>query len=214
MYSHNPLVLAVLSILKNNKTTLGLYDLIQTLEQQGYALVDQPETLTYELRMFRKNFVVMNALYQLQKDLEKSGYFLYISSLNIQLIQVSTSQTVSEVTALIDTEYDPVADQKVGDYYLDWSHFDEADQATVEALLNDFWERYTEYHKHKNRTDKRLDALRILGLESSASWEDIQQRYRQKVASSHPDRGGSNRDFIEIREAYQTLRFIFEKSQF
>ncbi len=212
MYSENPLVLAVLSILKNNKTTLGLYDLMQLLEQQGYTLVDEAETLTYELHMFRKNFVVMNALYQLQRDLRGSDYFLYISSLKIQLLEVTSSQNMSDVTALIDIEYDAVADQKVGDYYLDWSNFDEADQSTVEALLKDFWERYTEYQKNKNRMDKRLDALRILGLESSASWEDIQQSYRQKVAASHPDRGGSSHHFIEIREAYQALKFIFEKS--
>ena len=209
MYSQNPLVLAVLRILKNNNQVLGLYDLMKELESEGYLLEDDTATLSYDLTMFRKNFIVMNALYQLQKDISDTGYYLYISSLKIALYEAAGS----DQTALAGLDIDSEADQKMSKYYLNWDNFESADDDTVKKLLNGFWKRYNDYQNNQNRLDKRLDALRILELESSASWEDIQQSYRKKVMTSHPDKGGSSKYFIEIREAYQTLKFIFHKSQ-
>ena len=181
---------------------------MQKLESEGYVLHDEDEAISYNLRMFRKNFVVMNALYQLQRDFKNSGYYLCISSLKIALYQ---SDSVDQ-RALTELDVDLLADQKMSEYYLDWGNFESADDDAVNRLLNGFWERYNEYQNNQNRIDKRLDALRTLELESSASWEDIQQSYRKKVMMCHPDKGGSNKYFIEIREAYQTLKFIFHKS--
>lgn len=209
MYSQNPLVLSVLRILKNNNQVLGLYELMQQLSSEGALLENEDETLSYDLTMFRKNFIVMNALYQLQQDISETGYYLYISPLKITLHQLdSTNQS-----ALKELDIDSVADQKMSEYYLDWNNFESADDATVKRLLNGFWQRYNDYQNNQLRMDKRLDALRILELESSASWEDIQLSYRKKVMASHPDKGGTSKYFIEIREAYQTLKFIFHKSQ-
>ena len=204
MYSSNPLILAVLSILKNNKEALGLYELMQQLESQGYTLVNDAEHLTYELIMFRKNFVVMNALYEIQRDVLESGYYLYISALEINLCVASSSDAKS----LIGDDKDIEADQKMSSYYLDWSNYNSTDQAAVEALLNNFWSRFNEYNKYKKSDEQRLDALTILELESDASWEDIQKSYRKKIAVNHPDKGGDSKKFIEIREAFQILKYF------
>ncbi len=209
MFSQSPLILAVLRILKNYNQVFGLYELMQMLEAEGYILTDENEILSYEMTMFRKNFIVMNALYQLQKDLLNSGYYLYITSLKITLIE-SNKLDQSELTEL---EIDLDVDQKMSDYYLNWENFETADDTYVKNLLDSFWQRYNNYQNNQNRLDKRLDALRILELESTASWEDIQQSYRKKVMICHPDKGGNSKYFIEIREAYQTLKFIFNKSQ-
>lgn len=213
MSDQNPLVIAVLSILKNYETPvnkkLGVYDVIQQLEEQGYQLVEDSEQLTYELRLFQKNFLVMNALYQIQRDIAGSGYFLFISTLNILLCNSADSKS----RALTSESYDSDVDQKMSSYYLDWNNFNTADQDSVSSLLNNFWTQFSEYNKNKNFDQKRLDSLTKLELESTASWEDIQQSYRKKVAQHHPDKGGDSRTFIEIREAFQILKIIFQKNQ-
>lgn len=209
MYSQNPLVLAVLSILKNNKEALGLYELMQALQHQGFTLVENADELSYEIYMFRKNFVVMNALYQLQHELAESGCHLYISSLKISLCDTSEEAA----RALSSQACDPQAEQNLASYYLDWDNYNSTDQAAVEALLGNFWKQFSEYTNGINSDEKRLDALRILELESDASWQHIQQRYRKKIAVYHPDKGGDSSKFIEIREAFQFLKFVCQKNQ-
>ncbi len=209
MYSQNPLVLAILSILKNNKEPLGLYDLMQALEVRGFALVENAEELTYEIYMFRKNFVVMNALYQLQDELSDSGCSLFISSLSIRLCEACDADD----RALSTDDADTQADMKLAAFYLDWDNYISTDQAAVEALLRGFWEQYSKYTSGTNSEEKRLDALRILELESGASWEHIQQSYRKKIAVYHPDKGGDSTKFIEIREAFQFLKYVSQKNQ-
>lgn len=51
----------------------------------------------------------------------------------------------------------------------------------------------------------RDDAYAILGLEHGASVEEIQRSYRKRILRAHPDRGGSNKEFIRVYQAYKTL---------
>ncbi len=208
MFEDNPLVLEVLSILKDNNKALGLYDLMQLLEGQGYQLEPTDASVPYELKMFHKNFVIMNALYQIQVSLEESSQYLLITPLHIELYD----RTESLAQELSLHESDIEVDQKMSDYYLDWDNLNNTSQKDVKLLLESFWKRYADYQKGKVSSKKQLDALEILGLESGASWEDIQRSYRLKVSSSHPDKGGEDLHFIAIREAYLTLKFIYRKS--
>ena len=89
---------------------------------------------------------------------------------------------------------------------MNWSNYDSASKLTVDQLLNSFWTNYQKYNHFDSNQDKRSCALQILGVESSASWNDIQYAYRQKVALCHPDKGGTSHQFIEIREAFQFLK--------
>ncbi len=209
MLSDNPLILAVLSILKNSDEPIGLYELMQELEAQGYVLVENAEQLSYEMQIFRKNFVVMNALYQIQHDIAKSGYYLYISSLKIVICAIDSEEALTLMGVAEDIE----ADQKLADYYLDWDHYFSTGQTDVEALFDNFWKHFDDYTSRKKSDEGRLDALTTLELESDASWKDVQQSFRKKAAINHPDRGGDSKKFIEIREAYQLLKFLYQKSQ-
>lgn len=229
MYSDNPLCLIVLSILKDTKESISLYALMKGIEKAGYSLVDNitgsrgadhsatvssdgsgKSALSNELILFRKNFVVMNALYQIKKDLKGSGFNLYISSLSIVLVSEEHEEGLN-LPAL--TEEDILSDEALSQYYLDWCNYDASNEGLVEELLSSFWNYFTKYDNLHNGEDKRSYALETLGLESSASWENIKQAYRTKIATSHPDKGGTSTQFIEIREAYQILSLMRRTNQ-
>lgn len=49
------------------------------------------------------------------------------------------------------------------------------------------------------------DYYKTLGLDKSASSDDIKQAYRRLASKMHPDKGGSTEDFQKLEEAYRTL---------
>ena len=52
----------------------------------------------------------------------------------------------------------------------------------------------------------RREALRELGLSSSSASEaEIKKAYRKRSLETHPDKGGSNEEFVRVAEAYQLL---------
>ncbi|GAC1413492.1 MAG: molecular chaperone DnaJ [Candidatus Doudnabacteria bacterium] len=54
----------------------------------------------------------------------------------------------------------------------------------------------------------------ILGVQKSASPDDIKRAYRKLAAEHHPDRGGNAERFKEVSEAYQTLSDNTKRSQY
>jgi len=50
-----------------------------------------------------------------------------------------------------------------------------------------------------------MDYYSTLGLQRGASNEDIKKAYRSMAMKHHPDRGGDEKKFKEIEEAYRTL---------
>lgn len=216
----NPLCLPISQLLDQAEQGLSLYDVLKQLEASGHNLEQMVQgenefNLSNELLLFRKNFILMNALYEIQRDLQGSGYSLYITPLKILLYKLqkddSAVTTDSGLSALAISEA-ARSDLALSQYYLDWQHYADTDQAAVEQLLEGFWQRYRHYHTEPENHDKRSCALSVLGLECSASWKDIQYAYRQKVACCHPDRGGRHQHFIEVRQAYQYLKWSFSYS--
>jgi len=192
--AQNPLVIPILEILKNTQENISEYDLICKLEQQGieYPVKDE----SYDMTMFKKHFMTMNALYYLQMELIAEGYYLLITPLKIKIEIINRA---TESTSLAND-----AEIKIRDYYLDWQHFDKTTQQDVETLLSGFWKKYF-------ALEKREQALTVLHLEAEVSWDEIQQNYRRLASQHHPDKGGKHSVFIEIREAYEILRHFYEK---
>ncbi len=54
--------------------------------------------------------------------------------------------------------------------------------------------------------DADLDPYKILGVEQDATREEINKAYRKKVAVAHPDKGGSNEEFIKVQAAYEAIK--------
>ncbi|GAB1255907.1 DNA-J related domain-containing protein [Aurantivibrio plasticivorans] len=146
-----------------------------------------------ELQLFRRHFVLMNTLYDLQQQwLEDNVGYLTISPLAIALKPLGQAETCNLPSANMD------ADRLLREYYGDWRHFEDMKPGNVRELLQGFWEMYASY-------DGRADFLNVLGVSNDASMDEIKRRYQELVATHHPDKGGDVERFREVREAYEAL---------
>lgn len=168
--------------------SLTEYELMNQVQPEKY--IPDYADLEPELALFRKHFLLMNALYQLQEQLLPRQYYLAISPLEIRLLPVSDPS--GDALELAEAE------TALRHYYLDWCHYDETGAADVQALLGSFWRRY-------HAGDQRQSALAELGLDENAGSDEIRCRYRELAGQHHPDKGGDHQTFIGIRQAYERL---------
>lgn len=183
----NPLIAPLLALLQRADGSYKVHELMGALRQQGAIpqLADDEQ-----LQLFRVNFLIMNALYQLQAELYEEGWWLVISTLDIRLEPLAKTPEASHGFAI---------GENLRSYYLDWQVFWQTDRAEVEGLLNRFWRAYDgEGHK--------AEALALFELNEGASQEAIRRRWRELALQHHPDRGGNAETFIRIRWAWQCLR--------
>jgi molecular chaperone DnaJ len=54
----------------------------------------------------------------------------------------------------------------------------------------------------------------ILGIEKSATQEEVKKAFRKKAMESHPDKGGSEEKFREVSEAYDVLSDDQKRNQY
>ncbi|THB67746.1 MAG: molecular chaperone DnaJ [Gammaproteobacteria bacterium] len=186
----NPLITAVLTELRLNPTGLSEYQLIKTITfpEEIEKLENIPEMAN--LCIFKKHFLVMNALYQLQQKLwHEENIYLSISPLNLKI--ENNIKKIKATTAIS-------ADTSLAEYYRDWNNLKETSAEDVEKLLSNFWDLYF-------NNDKKQDALAVLELPQNATKNEITDKYRQLASQHHPDKGGDCDSFIRIRSAYELL---------
>ncbi len=195
----NPLIPSLLGLLMQRPgegvEALSAHDLLTNLaDHAAFSMLDPSP----QLQLFQKNFLLMNALYQLQTQLwQEESIYLSVSVLKIELYKPATRAAEEEGDRVerIRHELDAVASLR--DYYLDWNNFEQTEE-DVKKLLNSFWALF-------EGGEQRQKALNLLGLNESATIHQIKRRYRVLAAQHHPDRGGSTVRFIEIRQAYEIL---------
>lgn len=190
----NPLVGPILAILKNHPTGMSEFDILKELRDQLPEFKKLAEDVN--LLLFRQHFLIMNALYQLQSSLwQEENLMLNICSTRIHLITSAHIQSSSSTT-LIDG-----VDAKLAAYYLDWNEYEKTDVDEVSLLLNSFY-------KGISLNGDRDAALKTLEIEDkNPSKASIKQQYRKLAQQHHPDRGGSQDIFIDLRRAYEYLMF-------
>lgn len=187
----NPLIQPILSILETCDKGISEFELLRQLESDAPIfdeLGNDPD-----LKLFRKHFLIMNALYQLQRKLwQEDEVRLYISPLQIHL------EAVAQVEESQSSEVEDGVEAKLAAYYLDWNEYDNTNAEDVSALLKGF---YSKLFNHED-TEK---ALKLLGIKENASKSEIKRAYRLLVRNAHPDKGGNTKKFIKLRKAYEHL---------
>ena len=189
----NPLVGLILTILKKQPNGIGEFDILTALKKRLPEFSQLSDDSN--LQLFRQHFLIMNALYQLQTSLwQEENLILDITSTRITLL------TSSQVTPSGSSMLSDSVDAKLAAYYLNWDEYEKTDTDQVSSLLNSFY-------KGISLTGDRDEALSTLQFESddNPSKLDIKQQYRKLAQQYHPDRGGDQDTFINLREAYEYL---------
>ncbi|PCJ20837.1 MAG: molecular chaperone DnaJ [Gammaproteobacteria bacterium] len=189
---NNPLKIVILELLNELTLPISEYQLIQHIKQK----LDPFPTLSKNdsVALFQINFLVMNALYQLQQALTHEQIYLVISPLGIEFQPLHQQEGNERAISLH-------VDSRLSEYYLDWSHFENTGEQEVEALLKQFW-------THFSHTDRAEKAYQTLAISPQSSWPEIKSAYRQQALVHHPDKGGQPSQFIEIRQAYEVLKAL------
>jgi len=192
----NPLIWPIYGLLQRKPKSWKLNELYAELQQQGLMsqLADDPQR-----QLFKMNFLLMNALYQLRELLDATQR-LMISVLDIRLLTLEPASG-AEPAAIVECD-------RLGEYYLNWQNF-EVSGAEVDALLSSFWRAFRQQHGACPNSDgmTRQQALTLFGLDEAASTSQIRQQWRRLAFRWHPDRaGGDEEKFKALCNAWQSLR--------
>ena len=188
----NPLIWPLMTLFKTSVKSWKIHHLASELQSQGlmHALDDVPEK-----DLFKRNFLLMNALFELQEMLLPDQW-LQVKAMDIQLFRL----TPSNVLLLLDE------DQSLRDYYLDWGNYDTSVNV-VKEMLQSFWNSYEKYIGANPKRLAHLDALKVMELDADASDREIRRQWRKLALRWHPDRpDGDAAKFRQICEAWQALK--------
>lgn len=188
----NPLIWPILSLLNREPSGWKVHTLFDALKQQD--LLDQLDDDPQQ-DLFKRNFLLMNALYQLQALLLPSQW-LQVQAMDIQLLENPSQHHQVD-------HHDPLRR-----YYLDWHNY-HTDAAAVQRLLASFWSRYQRYISHATpiSDSSRTQDLAQLELPEDATGPQIRRQWRKLALRWHPDRPNGDADtFRQICEAWQRLQ--------
>ncbi|EOX4831798.1 DNA-J related domain-containing protein [Vibrio alginolyticus] len=188
----NPLLWPMLEILRKQPSNWKVHTLASSLGEQGYIskLDDSPDK-----DLFKRNFLIMNALYQLQDTLYPDSW-LQVEAMDIQLMS-----SMEALRHKIDI-HDPLRE-----YYLDWRNY-EADEDEVRRLLNEFWTTYQKFIGGSSVASvDKTKALSLFELNTDATPAEIRKQWRKLALRWHPDRENGNAErFRVLCEAWNVLR--------
>jgi hypothetical protein len=190
----NPLIWPLLSLLQASNQSWKVHHLASALQEKG--LMHDLDPLP-EKDLFKRNFLLMNALYELQEILLPNQW-LQVRAMEIQIFRIIPA----------DINQQLVADNNLREYYLDWQNYDMSVNV-VRQMLESFWSSYQQYIGLNVKLMHKGPALIVFELDDTATDRDIRKQWRKLALKWHPDRpDGDAARFREICEAWQTLREI------
>jgi hypothetical protein len=126
----NPLIWPVLSLLQSSNQSWKVHHLASELQAKG--LMHNLDPLP-EKDLFKRNFLLMNALYELQ-DILMPKQWLQVKAMEIQIFRI--------IPTGADLRH--INDGALRDYYLDWANY-HASVNVVREMLESFWSSYQQY---------------------------------------------------------------------
>ena len=186
----NPLIDEIFELIISGQVW-QVHTLASKLKDQGKisTLDSSPER-----DLFKRNFLIMNALYQLQQQLLPQQH-LRVSTLHIELVNESANSRLQISGSLRD-------------YYLDWQNF-ETSSADIDELLNQFWQRFGHIKQPQTQlnSEQRTTLLRRWKLADDCTIRDVQKRWRQLAIKHHPDKAaGDAEQFKILKNEYEQLK--------
>ena len=188
----NPLIWPLLTLLQSSNCSWKVHHLASELQSKG--LMHDLDPLP-EKDLFKRNFLLMNALYELQ-DILLPKQWLQVKAMEIQIFRI--------IPASADIQHN--YDAGLRDYYLDWRNYDTCVNV-VREMLESFWSSYQQYIGVNVQLMHKGHALKVFELDETATNKDIRKQWRKLALKWHPDRDKGNAErFREVCEAWQTLR--------
>lgn len=192
IHMENPLLWPIMGVLKQKPSGWKVHTLAAQLNELGFVPLLDPLP---EKELFKKNFLIMNALYQLQETLYPDSW-LQVQAMNIELMNGRYHANCHSID-----HQDPLRD-----YYINWPNY-EANEGDVKSLLNEFWIRYRKFVGGDDLDMDRSGALKLFELPLDASSHDIRKQWRKLALRWHPDREyGNTLKFQALCEAWHTLK--------
>ena len=190
--NENPLIWPLLSVLQASPKSWKVHHLAAELQTKG--LMHDLDPIP-DKDLFKRNFLLMNALYELQSILLPKQW-LQVKAMEIQIFRIIPKNALSLYRQ----------DASLRDYYLNWQNYDSSVNV-IRELLASFWSSYQQYIGININLMHKGQALRVFELDETASNKDIRKQWRKLALKWHPDRDSGNADrFKEVCEAWQTLR--------
>ncbi|KZN36091.1 hypothetical protein N480_19060 [Pseudoalteromonas luteoviolacea S2607] len=173
---------------------------VHELAQQLKALNGLPELDEDSHKdLFKRNFLIMNGLYQLQDELCDTHHIVHISALDIYIEHLE-QETVSSDHCNLPSHNDPLKS-----YYLDWNNYDTSKEE-IEALLSEFWQNYLSVQTPRPSAQTREALVKKWRLPDEYDLPTLQKKWRRLALSCHPDKGGSDLEFNQIKLEYDQLK--------
>lgn len=73
----------------------------------------------------------------------------------------------------------------------------------IEEFINLFGQGFSHF---ESSPDVDLNPYKILGVEPTATREQVDKAYREKAKVVHPDKGGTDSDMMKVNAAYETIK--------
>lgn len=188
----NPLIWPLLSLLQTSHKSWKVHHLAAELQSKG--LMQDLDT-DQQKALFKTNFLLMNALFQLQTIL-LPDHWLQVKAMDIQIFRILPYDVAASLSE----------DNALRDYYLNWHNYDTCPNI-IQEMLESFWNRYEEYIGTNPTLMHNSQALSVFNLDETATNKQIRKQWRKLALLWHPDRpNGDAAQFRKVCEAWQTLR--------
>lgn len=142
--------------------------------------------------LFKKHFYLFHELFRLKERMVGGEQSLMISSVGINIYPNSgpTARNLAEPDGLQE-------------FYLNRDNLYLSDEEVSNMLAN-FWQKYY-------AIDKKAQAILSMGLENIGNLDlsMIKNRFNQLAHKYHPDKGGNEKYFYELKQAYDVLKYFF-----
>lgn len=143
--------------------------------------------------LYQKHFLLFHHLYKLYDELSERNLRLLISPVEIRVIGFDSAESKALVgnTDALREFYSTIDNLHLSD-------------KEINEMQNKFWQKFL-------ALDEKTKSIQVLGLQGEVDLTifKIKKRYNELAQLHHPDKGGDENVFLEIKHAYEQLKRLF-----